>query len=178
MQIHAVEPRRGKGCGHFDLPVNALLAQDGNSRRPSADHSGRLRRIKGQPRTQARILISRANKRCKFLICTGRRVASALHRITGSCPLLLQLTSGGCEQNLICLADENLIISAHRTNHSGLHQRSGHEIRKIRGGDLQHDANFLIKQRRQQGGLVGELYVDARARRKRHFEHGGQQSTV
>src|SRR5690606_40948345 len=83
-----------EGRGHFDLTVDALLAQDGHLRAQALLDVGRsdvLIHIEGQRGGQARILL--VEKDLEFLISAVGVIAQALDLIAGFAPLTLQQTT-------------------------------------------------------------------------------------
>ena len=185
VDIHRGKTSSVEGRRHLHLAVDALFAQDGDSRsRPFGEErrGDVLGGIKGQPDVQPRI--RGVAGRCERLASAIGMVAQRLHPVTGFRPQPPQFSAAGGEYDLASIADNQPVLAIWGADGMAAFAQAGggqprqHEA-TISRPHLEHRAQFFGEQRAQ-GTVVQivEQYRRAAAAGEHHLGQRRQQTTI
>ncbi len=165
---------------HFQLAVDALLAQDGDARL----RAGAARRREGKRNLGAQARIVGIEQAVVFLVRAVGIVAQAGDGMRGGRPQPLQLDPRRAQHGLPAEAERDVAVRARRTEvdrqvaDAASRQQVLHR-RQVRAAHLHHDAEFLVEQRPQRV-VAGAIEVDIQpaVAGKGHLAQRCQQAAV
>ena len=150
MHVVGIESGAGEGGGHFDLPVHALFAQDGDFGFRAAVDKRRgdvFVYIKLHVGKQCAAVVV-ANQ-CELAVGAGRIVAQALDGVAGFLPYALQVGAVLFQYDACLIADNDFLVSTDGRNSMQCQIsffKQGFYCRNILFGNLNHCAQLFIEQ--------------------------------
>ncbi len=159
MHVDRLETGPVEGRGHFDLAIDALLAQDRHAR-TLAGRDERRRRVGMHVETRLGKQTTRlaVGAQDVFAVGADRIVAQALQVMRGLGPALEQFDTRLVEQLFATMLDDHAVAGIDLADHeqfatnAGTHEARNH-FRGVRLANLQHRARLFIEQHAHQAAM-------------------------